>query len=76
MNGTVTRADFDKESLDGKLGLIFETLQTREEKCGERFDGLEKRKTVNTAMAAGGGFVGGVTAIIAYIKLFLPIGKG
>jgi hypothetical protein len=68
MNGTITRADFDKESIDGKLGIIFETLQTREEKCGIRFSLLEKRKKFDTAVGGAGGFIGGFIAAWAAIK--------
>lgn len=35
----------------------------------DRLKRIENRKWVNTAAAAGGGFVGGITAIFAALKL-------
>jgi hypothetical protein len=66
MNGTVTRADFDDLSMDAKLGVIFETLQSREglcidrcKTCQERFKRLERRKWFDKGLATAAGVVGG-----------------
>lgn len=51
MNGTISRQDFDKLDTDGKLGVIFETLQTREEQYDRRFGKLERRKWWDKGLA-------------------------
>lgn len=58
MNGTISRQDFDQLSVDGKLGVIFETIQTRDvmchshqDKCDERITKLERRKWWDKGLA-------------------------
>lgn len=78
MNGTISRKDFDQLSVDGKLGVIFETLQTRDGSCAERdarcdkrFKSIERHKWIDKGVAAGSGFLGGAAAMVAYL-----FGKG
>jgi len=69
MNGTITRADFDKGDIDEKLGIIFETLQSREQTCMLKITKLEKRKKFDTVIGGMGGIVGGFIAAWAWVKL-------
>ena len=66
MNGTVTRHEFDGMGVDGKLGVIFETLQSREglcidrcKTCQARFERLEKRKWFDKGISTFAGVIGG-----------------
>jgi hypothetical protein len=69
--------DFETLPPEKQRVLLFRNvLEIREqkgcqiEKCEDRFKNIEKRKWWNTAASAGGGIIGGFTAMIVKFKFW------
>jgi len=61
-------------SFDERLTTISTNCPSQYEKCAKRFDVIEKKKWVNTAASAVGGFFGGVAAVIGKFIFFKDMG--
>ena len=71
MNG-VTKETFLQVDGEARWGLLYDILQGIHDRIGDcrgemvpRVEKLEKKKQHDTAIAAGTGFVGGASAVIA-----------
>jgi hypothetical protein len=84
MNG-ITKETFVESSTETKLNILFDYIvvihqtdveQDKESKrqrakCDRRIQKLENRKKIDTGIAAGGGVLGGIGAVVTYLKLFV-----
>jgi len=68
LNGLKIDEDtFKKLPVEEQRLAIYRAISGQFSHCDRRFKKIENRKLVNTVASAGGGFVGGFTALIAKI---------
>ena len=58
---------FKTMSRENQLWILYSTFNIQRDECDKRFCKIERQKRVNTAVAAGGGFIGGVVAVAGTI---------
>lgn len=60
----IDKDTFRKMDVSDQNWILYTTFNKQREDCDDRFCKLENRKKVDTAVAGGGGFIGGITAVI------------